>query len=178
MHELVHQVNTDPGHELRNLFDERIAAFAERLEHDPELYDKGEQVKHDILAHPQLREWSSGLWTDAKVALRGQATDPDSPLRRRVADGVVAVGERLRADEVLQEKVEGFAETAARYVADHYHDEIADLVSSTVSRWDPDETSWKLELLLGRDLQFIRVNGTLVGALAGVLIHAIAELIG
>jgi uncharacterized membrane-anchored protein YjiN (DUF445 family) len=178
VHELVHAVNTDPDHELRLVFDERVAVLVERLEHDPELRARGEQLKADLLAHPELRAWSSSLWADAKVALRTQAADPSSRLRSRLADAVVATGARLSSDAALRARAERAAETGVRYVAEHYHDEIADLVSGTISRWDAEETSRKLELLLGRDLQFIRINGTVVGGLAGLAIHAFGQALG
>lgn len=178
VHELVASINADPNHEMRQLFDERVALLIDRLEHDPAMQEKGEQVTADLLGHPELRAWSSGLWAEAKATLRAQATDPDSPLRRRVADGVVTVGGRLSGDPVLRAKMEDLAETAACYVAEHYQEEIAEMISGTISRWDGEETSDKLELLLGRDLQFIRVNGTVVGGLAGVAIHAMAQVLG
>ena len=88
---------------------------------------------------------------------------------------MIAIGERLGEDPALQERLSGAVESAARYVTDHHRDEIASLISATVSRWDPEETSTKLELLLGRDLQFIRINGTVVGGLAGLAIHGVAQ---
>jgi uncharacterized membrane-anchored protein YjiN (DUF445 family) len=110
--------------------------------------------------------------------LREQAAEPDSELRRRIADGVQALGRRLCEDEALQAKAEEMIEQAVAYLAEHFHDELAELISGTVERWDASETSSKLELLLGRDLQWIRINGTVVGGLAGVVIHAVAQTIG
>jgi uncharacterized membrane-anchored protein YjiN (DUF445 family) len=109
-----------------------------------------------------------------KASVRAQATDPESELHRRLANGIAATGRRLGEDAALQAKVEEGTESAARWFAEHFRDEIAGLVSGTISRWDPEETSDKLELLLGRDLQFIRINGTVIGGLAGLAIHATA----
>ena len=89
----------------------------------------------------------------------------------------MAAGERLQEDAALAQKAEQLTESGVRYVAEHFHDEIASLVSGTIARWDAEETSRKLELLLGRDLQFIRINGTVVGGLAGVIIHGVAQAI-
>jgi uncharacterized membrane-anchored protein YjiN (DUF445 family) len=125
-----------------------------------------------------LRTLTASLWSQAKEALRTQAADPDSELRRRLAQLLVAGGNRLRDDPVLQSTVDDFVETAARYVTEHFNDEIAGLISGTISRWDGQETSDRLELLLGRDLQFIRINGTVVGALAGVALHGLAQALG
>ncbi|MCU1428284.1 MAG: hypothetical protein JWL83_2284, partial [Actinomycetia bacterium] len=161
--DFVHAVNKDPNHPLRREFDQRVDDLAERLQHSPELRERGEQLKHDLLSHPELRNWSVAVWTDVKRGLRTQAADPESELRRRIARAVMAAGERLAADPALQHKADDFAEAAVRYVSVHFRDEISTLVSGTISRWDADETSDKLELLLGRDLQYIRINGTVVG---------------
>jgi uncharacterized membrane-anchored protein YjiN (DUF445 family) len=176
--EYLHTVNADPHHELRAQFDLRVADLADRLLHSPELRERGEQLKHDFLGHPQLRTWSTEVWSELKSALREQAADPGSELRQRVARAVVAAGERLETDAVLQHKVDEVIESGIRYFTANFRDEITALVSGTIARWDPEETSDKLELLLGPDLQFIRINGTVVGGLAGLVIHAVAQLIG
>jgi uncharacterized membrane-anchored protein YjiN (DUF445 family) len=172
--QLLTDVNNDPEHELRKEFDRWLADFADRLEHSPELRARGEELKRELLDHPELRRWSSSLWTDLKTTLREQAADPSSELRSRMADALVAAGQRLRDDPALSAKATELIEAGARYVAEHFHDEIAGLVSGTISRWDGEETARRLELLLGPDLQFIRINGTVVGGLAGLVIHAVA----
>jgi uncharacterized membrane-anchored protein YjiN (DUF445 family) len=169
------EVSNDPQHELRKEFDGWLGSFADRLEHSPELRARGEELKRELRNHPELRKWSSSLWTDMKVTLREQASDPESELRQRLAAAIVAAGERLRDDPALAAKAEELAESGVRYVAEHFHEEIAGLISGTIARWDGAETSRKLELLLGRDLQFIRINGTVVGGLAGLAIHAVAQ---
>ena len=174
---LLQSVNDDPNHELRVVFDERVKELVVRLQHDPELLARGEALKQDLLAHPELRVWTASLWTDLKAGLRTQADDPDSPLRRRITDGVIAAATRLRDDPVLQERVERLVDSGVGSVVADFQDELASLVSGTIARWDADETSRRLELLLGPDLQFIRINGTIVGALAGLGIHAIAQLL-
>ena len=174
---LLQSVNDDPNHELRVVFDERVKELVVRLQHDPELLARGEALKQDLLAHPELRVWTASLWTDLKAGLRTQADDPDSPLRRRITDGVIAAATRLRDDPVLQERAERLVDSGVGSVVAHFQDELASLVSGTIARWDADETSRRLELLLGPDLQFIRINGTIVGALAGLGIHAIAQVL-
>lgn len=174
---LLHAVATDPTHETRRQFDERIAELAVRLEHDVDLHERGEQLKQELLEHPQLRSWVGSLWTELKTSIRTQAADPSSELHRRLASGIAATGRRLGEDTALQTRVEEGAESTVRWFAEHFRDEIAELVSGTIARWDPEETSDKLELLLGRDLQFIRINGTVIGGLAGLAIHAVAELL-
>jgi uncharacterized membrane-anchored protein YjiN (DUF445 family) len=168
----------DPDDEARQQFDQWIAGLPERLKTSPELRERGESIKRDLLASAALRDWSSWLWKNAKETLRTQAADPDSELRRRIAAALTAGGRRLAADPALQESLERVIESGARTLAERFHDELAGLVTGTIQRWDAAETSMQLELLLGRDLQFIRINGTVVGAGVGLALHAIAVALG
>jgi uncharacterized membrane-anchored protein YjiN (DUF445 family) len=164
----------DPGDETRHQFEEWLAELPGRLETSPELRERGERFKRDVLGSAGLRDWSSWLWKNAKETLRAQAADPESELRRRLADALAAAGRRLGSDPRLREGLEHMVESGARALADQFHDELAGLVTGTIQRWDAAETSSQLELLLGRDLQFIRINGTVVGAGVGLTLHAIA----
>ena len=163
----------DPDDEGRRQFEAWITGLPDRLETDPELRERGERLKRDVLGSAGLRDWSSSLWQKAKETLRTQAADPDSELRRRLADVLAAAGRRLGSDQTLQDGLERMVESGARALADQFHDELAGLVTGTIERWDATETSSQLELLLGRDLQFIRINGTVVGAGVGLVLHAI-----
>jgi uncharacterized membrane-anchored protein YjiN (DUF445 family) len=164
----------DPDDDTRQQIKRWIAGLPDRLETSPELRERGERLKRDILASAALRDWSSTLWQQAKDTLRTQAADPDSELRRRLAEALVAAGRRVESDRRLQDSFERMVESGARAVADRFHDELAGLVTGTIQRWDAAETSSQLELLLGRDLQYIRINGTVVGAGVGLALHAIA----
>jgi uncharacterized membrane-anchored protein YjiN (DUF445 family) len=164
----------DPDDEARKQFEEWIAGLPDRLKTSPELRDRGENIKRELLASAAVRDWASWLWKNAKETLGAQAADPDSELRRRLAAALTAVGRRLSTDPALQESLERVVESGARTLADQFHDELAGLVTGTIQRWDATETSFQLELLLGRDLQFIRINGTVVGAGVGLALHAIA----
>ena len=173
--EVVRDAAENPEHSLREPVDRRLLAFADELERSPELRERGEKLKQDLLSEPQIRTWTASLWSDAKAALRAQAADPESQLRTRLAGAIRSGGERLSGDAVLLTKVDATVERAVHYVAEHFDGEIAALVSSTIDRWDPEETSQRLELLLGPDLQYIRINGTVVGAAAGLALHTIAQ---
>jgi uncharacterized membrane-anchored protein YjiN (DUF445 family) len=164
----------DPADETRQQFEKWIAELPGRLETSPELRERGERLKRELLASAELRDWSSSLWQQAKDALRTQAADPESELRRRLAGVLAAAGRRLGRDNPLQESAERVLESGTRALADQFHDELAGLVTGTIQRWDAAETSSQLELLLGHDLQFIRINGTVVGAAVGLALHAIA----
>jgi uncharacterized membrane-anchored protein YjiN (DUF445 family) len=170
-------VNTDADHELRARLDDWILEVADRLEQSPDYLARGEQLKLEVLDHPELRRWLGSLWVDAKAALRSQAADPDSELRERLTGAIVAAGRRLEQDPVLADRVDDVVEWGIRYLGENFRAEIAGLVSGTLARWDAEETSRKLELLLGPDLQFIRINGTVVGGLVGLAIHFAGNVI-
>ena len=174
---LLEEVNRDPSHEARKQFDAWLAALADRLNHSPEMQARIDELKGDILSQPQLRAWSASLWGETKATLREQAAEPDSALRARIADAVQSAGRRLSEDVALRAKAARMIENGVASVAERFHDELAELVSGTVERWDASETASKLELLLGRDLQWIRINGTVVGGLAGLVIHGVAQAI-
>lgn len=169
---------SDHTHDLRRQLDARIAEIADDLQHSPEWRARGDELAQELLDQPELRNWAAGLWSDAKAQLRSQAADPGSELRRQLARGITAAGQRMQAEPALSASVQNGAEAGARYVVEHFGDEIGQLVSSTISRWDGEETAQRLELLLGPDLQIIRINGTVVGGLAGLGLHAIAQLLG
>ncbi|HLT70513.1 MAG TPA: DUF445 domain-containing protein [Acidimicrobiales bacterium] len=174
---VLREVARDPDHELRRDVDARLRRLSEDLQSDPALRARGEELKRELLAQPELRAWAASVWDDVKAGLRTQAADPGSPLRRRLADTIAALGRRLLDDPVLAARVEDAVESGVRYVADQFSDEIGGMVSGTVSRWDGRETADRLELLLGPDLQFIRINGTVVGSLAGLAIHAAGQVL-
>src|ERR1700722_4844673 len=164
----------DPDDETRHQFEKWLAGLPDRLETSPELRERGERLKREVLGSAGLRDWSSSLWQKIKDTLRTQAADPESELRRRLTDLLVAAGQRLGSDPRLADGLERMVESGARALAGQFHDELADLVTGTIERWDAAETSSQLELLLGRDLQYIRINGTVVGAGVGLALHAIA----
>jgi uncharacterized membrane-anchored protein YjiN (DUF445 family) len=176
--DLLRDVYLDPHHQVRGQVNQWIDSLVERLEHSPEMAERLEQLKYEFLEHPELSTWTSSLWGNFRASLRTQAADPDSPLRRQLAHAIAAAARRVRDDPDLLARVERMAENGAYTLAERFRDEAADLVSGTIARWDPQETSAKLELLLGRDLQFIRINGTVVGGVAGLVIHFVGDALG
>jgi uncharacterized membrane-anchored protein YjiN (DUF445 family) len=175
---LLGEMLDDREHRLRQRFDERLRVLASDLQTSEAYRARGEQLKHELLAHPEVGAWIASLWDDAKAALRAQATDPRSVLQERLAGLVMTAGRRIDDDPALAAKIDGAMASAATYVVDRFHGEIVELVAGTISRWDAHETADRLELLLGPDLQYIRINGTVVGALAGLALHGIAQTIG
>jgi uncharacterized membrane-anchored protein YjiN (DUF445 family) len=170
-------VKVDQEHPMRQAVDKFLVEFAQDLQTDPETIERAEQIKHQIIAHPDVQRFIGKAWSTAKGMILDAAGDPSSALRRRVADGLCAVGRRLDTDTDFRSKVDGWVEDAAGYVVRHYRAEITTLITDTVSRWDAEQTSRKVELQVGRDLQFIRINGTVVGSLAGLLIYTLSQLI-
>ncbi|HEX3792613.1 MAG TPA: DUF445 domain-containing protein [Pseudonocardiaceae bacterium] len=169
-------VKTDVNHPMRQAIDRFLLEFAADLQTDPTTMERAEQVKQQVLAHPDVRNVIGSAWGTAKKMLLESAEDPSSDLRRRVRDGLASLGGRLVGDDGMSEKVDTWVENAAGYVVANYRDEITTLITDTVARWDAQETSRKIELQVGRDLQFIRINGTVVGALAGLVIYSISQL--
>ncbi|MFF2277585.1 DUF445 domain-containing protein [Agromyces sp. NPDC058126] len=170
----VRAVRADRAHPLRRAIDRYLAELADDLQHDPVMIGRVERVKADLLASPRVREFAGEAWGAVKSTLEEGLADATSELRTALRDAVVEVGARLATDEALAAKVDAWLTDAAAYVVRNYRHEIAGVITETVERWDPRETTEKLELQVGRDLQFIRINGTVVGALAGLAIYSIA----
>lgn len=169
-------VKTDVNHPMRMALDKFLLEFASDLQHDPATMERAEQIKHQVLAHPEVRNLIGSTWRTAKRMLLDAAGDPSSELRRRIRDGLIVFGKRLVDDEAMRDKVDGWVQDVAGYVVRNYSGEITTLITDTVERWDAKDTARKIELQVGRDLQFIRINGTVVGALAGLTIYTIAHL--
>lgn len=170
-------VGRNPDHEIRDSVDVRVVAFAERLRADPELLAKGEAFKEEMLDHPEVRRWIDSLWIEAKRGMISAANDPTSELRVRLVTSLQQLGARLAADPELQAKIDRWVSGALAYVVENYRTEVSDIIASTVAKWDGESTAEKMELQVGRDLQFIRINGTIVGGLAGFVIHAVGQLL-
>lgn len=164
--------------ELRNRIDVVVERIIDRLEHDDVWRARAELLKEELLDHPAMRTFIESLWADLKETLREQAADDGSALRARLTDIAVSAAERFRQDEALMARADEVFERGVNAVVDTFGGEITRIISSTISQWDGEETAGRLELLLGRDLQFIRINGTIVGGLAGLAIHGVSDLLG
>ncbi|MPQ98197.1 DUF445 family protein [Modestobacter sp. I12A-02628] len=172
------EVGEDDRHELRRSYDVRLRAYVHALRTDPDTAARVEQLKLELLNQPAVRTWSGSLWGTVKTSVVAAAADPDSELRARVAGLIRRVAGLLRTDPHVRELVQRQARRGAGYAVERFSGDVADLVGSTVARWDTEETSRRIELQVGADLQWIRVNGTVVGGLAGLVIYSVAELIG
>jgi uncharacterized membrane-anchored protein YjiN (DUF445 family) len=172
------EVGTNHDHPLRQRYNEAMQEFIEKLRTSPEMIERGEHLKEELLEHPVVRGYSASLWSDLKASVLRHAADPGSEFRRRIAHTVTRFAESMRGDPELLAKVDGWVDGAVLYFVEQYRGEVADLISTTVAAWDPEDTTRKIELQIGKDLQFIRINGTLVGGLAGLLIYTLSQLLG
>jgi uncharacterized membrane-anchored protein YjiN (DUF445 family) len=171
-------IRADPRHRVRIAADDVLLGLAKNLQSDPQTQQRAMAVQLRVLEGPALREAVASLWATARSVLDEATRTESSDLRRRLVAGVSSFGHRLAADSALQETVDRYAQDAAGHLVTSYRDEVATVISETIERWDGREASRRIELHVGRDLQFIRINGTVVGGLVGVLIHTLTLLSG
>ena len=173
LYRLLAEVLVDQDHPLRRKIEEGLEQLARDLQHDEEMREKVEGMKRDLLANPALGKWWMGVWERMRVGLIAAVREPGNGGSGPVSSMLGELGEALRNDTALQLQVNRFARRTAVGVANRYGGQIVQLVSETVRRWDARTVADRIERAVGRDLQFIRVNGTVVGGLVGVLIHLI-----
>jgi len=173
----LHAVSVDPNHPFHDRFNTLLYEFIERLQHDPATIARGEALKEELLANPIVRDFSASLWLDIKAALLAQSANPNSALHAAIERAVRQFGELLLRDDVLADKINRWVERIVVYTSQEYRHQFGQLIAHTVSRWDAEATSQKIELQIGRDLQFIRINGTVVGGLAGLVIYGVSLLL-
>ena len=171
------KVRRNPDHELRRSATRFLFEFADDLQHDPDTIARADAIKEQLMARDEVANAAATAWKTLKRLVLEGVDDPSSALRTRIADTVMRIGESLRDDIDLRDKVEDWMVRAAKHLVSQYGIEITAIITETIERWDADEASRRIELHVGRDLQFIRINGTVVGALAGLVIYAVAQLL-
>jgi uncharacterized membrane-anchored protein YjiN (DUF445 family) len=170
------KVRRNPDHELRRSATRFLFEFADDLQHDPDTIARAEAIKEQLMARDEIATAAATAWKTLKRLVLEGVDDPSSALRTRIADTVVRVGESLRDDADLRDKVDNWIVRAAQHLVSQYGVEITAIITETIERWDAEEASRRIELHVGRDLQFIRINGTVVGSLAGLVIYTVAQL--
>lgn len=170
---LIHDMAADPDHPLRAKADEGLAQLAHDLQHDPAMQARVEGFKAEMLDNPALSDWWQGIWEQMRGAMLKIARDPDSMMAGKFGEALRQLGTTLQDDPDLAATINRFARRAAVGTAADYGDAIVRLVSETVRGWDAETITRRLENAVGRDLQYIRINGTLVGGLVGVAIHTV-----
>jgi uncharacterized membrane-anchored protein YjiN (DUF445 family) len=173
----VAEIRADPGHRARQAFDSLLTQLAHDLQHDPDTQARTEALKERLLDHPQVVESSIALWNALRRALQGSLLDPRGAVRARMATELEAFGGRLRQDAALRARIDTAASDLSVFVVERYGAEVTAVITHTVERWDGREAARRIELHVGRDLQFIRINGTIVGGLVGLLIHAFTVVV-
>jgi uncharacterized membrane-anchored protein YjiN (DUF445 family) len=168
------ELERDPDHPLYDQFTQMVDRWIVNLQYDPDVRERGEALKAELLEHPLLRDVAGSVWQDLKAALLTQSSLPDSPLRRSVEQGIVRLAATLAQDPEWRLKIDTWAEEAARAIVRRYGRTAGEFVSNTVRGWDTEGTTRRIELMFGRDLQFIRINGTIVGGLAGLVIYTVS----
>ena len=175
--EWIAEIRDTPDHQAREAMDRWLTQLSHDLQHDPATQERAERLKARLLTQPKVATTSIAIWDALRRALVGSLEDPDGLVRRRAVEELTALGHRLMTDEAFGDRVDEVLADVAAYVVDHYGRDLATIISATVNRWDGQETAERIELHVGRDLQFIRINGTVVGGLAGLAIHAVSSVL-
>jgi uncharacterized membrane-anchored protein YjiN (DUF445 family) len=174
--DVLQQVARDPGHELRARFDATTMQFIEDLKHSPQYRAQAEALKQDVLVHLKAREYYRSLWRAGREQVLQDLAREDSVIREQLTEVLLAFGSALHKDEPLQQKLDGWIELAVETLAVRNRHEISLLIEDIVRGWNARDMADKAELEIGRDLQYIRINGMLVGGMVGVGLHALSRL--
>jgi uncharacterized membrane-anchored protein YjiN (DUF445 family) len=173
LNKLAFDMADDPAHPLRIRINELIEDLAYDLQHDDRMQDRVNTLKDEMVENVAMQNWIDGLWQQGRQALLKAARDPDRVLAGRFGDMLRQLGGTLQDDPALRSTINRFARRAAVGATASYGDGIVKLVSETIRSWDVQKVTDRVETAVGRDLQYIRINGTLVGGLVGLAIHAV-----
>ncbi|MBZ2207689.1 DUF445 domain-containing protein [Massilia soli] len=173
---IINDIHNDPEHPVRINFNRFTAEFIERLQADPEFVDKGEEIKRHLLDDESMNTYIGALWDELREWIRKDLHSEDSVLHRRVAGAGAWVGKVLQEDERLRASLNAHLESAARGAGPEFAQFLTRHIADTVKNWDSGDMSAQVELNIGKDLQFIRINGTIVGGMIGVLLYLVSHL--
>ncbi len=174
---LLDEVDEDAGHPLRARFDTFVAAFIVKLKTDPAFRSKGEEIRDQLLQQPELAAYLRDLWVQLRNWLERDLHSPQSSIRARIIAATLGLGEKLRGDKATQSWINEQILAAAGPLCEENRDRIGKFISDQVRSWDERYMTQQLELNIGRDLQFIRINGTLIGGLVGLVLYGCSALI-
>ncbi|MEW2285408.1 DUF445 domain-containing protein [Streptomyces sp. NPDC047841] len=167
-----------PSHPARGALDRFLSDFASDLQSDTDTRARVERLKGEVLGRGEVQDLIASVWTAVRSMIVAAAEDERSELRTRVRAALLSLGARMATEPKVQDKVDSWVEGAAVHVVTTYRAEITSLITDTVASWDPEHTTRKIEAHIGRDLQFIRINGTVVGSLAGLVIYTLSRWLG
>ncbi|WP_418059614.1 DUF445 domain-containing protein [Pimelobacter simplex] len=173
----VGEIRENPDHRARRALDSMLVQLSDDLLANPSTQARAERLKERVLDHPAVIASAISLWQALRKALLSSLADPAGAVRRRLLVEIEGASARLRTDAALRERLDRVAADGAVFVVDRYGAELTAVITHTIERWDGKEAARRIELHVGRDLQFIRINGTIVGGLVGVLIHTISVVL-
>jgi uncharacterized membrane-anchored protein YjiN (DUF445 family) len=172
------EIRDNPNHQARIALDDLLSDLSDDLLNDEATMERAERLKVRILDHPQLVETALSLWRAFRSALIAALSDPEGALRTRVQSELEKFAQRVVSEQELRDRLDGYVADLAAFAVNRYGTELTAVIGHTINRWDGKETASRVELFVGRDLQFIRINGTIVGGLVGLVIHTVVVLIG
>lgn len=172
----IQEVNADPAHELRYRFDTAVTEFIARLKTDAVLRDKIEAIKRDVVHNQAIADYATGIGRDIKSWLHSDLQQSQSQMQQKIAAAVAGLGTTLSQNQGLKESLNEHLEKLVLHYGDTLRTAIAGHISGTMQQWESEDYIKEIELSIGSDLQFIRMNGTLVGGVIGLLLHAVALL--
>lgn len=170
---ILDEIANDPNHPARAEFSDRLERVRVSLAEDPVLLERGRALKDEFFDHPAVNDYFKELWKRIGEALRESLGDPESSIRTGIETELRSIGRRVREDDDVNERLNRWLRGLILYLVENYREPLSEFISDTIEQWDPTATSERIELYIGRDLQFIRINGTLVGGLVGVVIYLI-----
>jgi uncharacterized membrane-anchored protein YjiN (DUF445 family) len=170
-------IRDDPRHHAREALDSMLGQLGQDLLFDADTMARAEGLKLRLLDHPQFTATGVSLWNALRRAVLEALRDPHGAARERLQGELVLFAERLTTDDLLRARLDGLAADGAVFAVERYGAELTAVITHTIERWDGKEAARRIELHVGRDLQFIRINGTIVGGLVGVVIHAVTVLL-
>src|SRR5690606_1552597 len=162
-----------PAHPIRRRFDATVSQFITRLKSSPEMQQKLEGFKQELIGHPMVEEMVASVWDHARATAANYRNDPESSSLEPLEQVLAGVAESMATNHELRAEVDHFAIDAIVTVLEQNRDQAANMIADTVAGWDPKLAAERIELAVGRDLQFVRLNGTLVGGLAGLVIYTL-----
>jgi uncharacterized membrane-anchored protein YjiN (DUF445 family) len=171
------EIRAEPEHRARQALDSLLAQLAHDLVHDPETRARTERLKERLLDQPQVVESGVAIWNALRRAFQESLRDPEGPVRARLVRELTAFGARLREDALLRGRIDDVVADVSVFAVERYGAELTTVITHTVERWDGREAARRIELHVGRDLQFIRINGTIVGGLVGLGIHLVSVVL-
>ena len=169
---ILDEVDADPEHSARADFTQRLRDLKTALSEDPVIRERGQILRDEFLRHPAVKAFLDDLWQRSRGYLGDALSDPGSALRVGLERELRSIGQRLQQDSEVNERLNRWLRELITYLVETYRQPLSEIVSETVENWDATATAERIELYIGRDLQFIRINGTLVGGLVGVLIYS------